>query len=604
MRSLSRLRASLAGGSFAALLSATVLCVVLLGTGACTGKNEFAGPTVPGDSVPVVTPPTGAVDSIPPLVAAAVSRAISPGDSLIVNASDNVGVRVIGYEVRLRGALVKRDSGFISPAAKIASLRVLFPFGSAQLGDSLIISVFARDSLLTGYGTAGTTPVSDSTQSVKTVAIVTGGIFQDFGANTNIVDMIWHPTRNELYAINNSLNRVEVLDPLTGVRLRSLPAGALPVKASLMPLDNAGSYADQIIIADSGSTQLTIVDAGTAATSAVRLGKISMVTYNIDSTGKTTNVVARSSDIGDRPSAVAVMCLPYASGPGCAETYAMIGTGSPANANTTTPFYGVRYIGLTGPRANMEGLVLGYACQCGATDSVLVNASIHSFVTGTDSTLVSGYPASLSRLLPPGIFMVASSGDFRSVMAGSAALVGPGRIFESNTFSGFNGTRQTNDIAANLGGRLLDVKGNGTGAGIRFALLTDHDLAIADTATRLRASTNVQATGFAFVQSGVPGVADSLIVLATGTAAAPTLTFYNMLNDLATTLATVPVRRQMIGSLVAILRPGGASITVIAAGGSKLTRVVVPTSLLNGSTGFNPNRIPSASSSLRSRRHR
>jgi hypothetical protein len=171
----------------------------------------------------------------------------------------------------------------------------------------------------TVFTSGGGTLASAGTDTVTVVA----GFTRPLPLGGSIADAIYDSTRRELYLTNPGLSRVEVFQVASSTFVATgIPsAGSRPWGIALWPRDTLGHYADTIVVANSGGTQLSILNVGPGAPRQLLwrqdLPNFLIQTYHVISTpgGFTARIV--EYNISDRPQYVATVCRVGAAPPNC-----------------------------------------------------------------------------------------------------------------------------------------------------------------------------------------------------------------------------------------------------------------------------------------------
>jgi len=215
-----------------------------------------------------VTVQTAATDVTAPLVTYTVTKRVEGDDSITVTVTDPSGVTRAGFVVRVVGAttVVAADSvtGLSGTLTDITETFALKLDTITTFPRLVTVEAFGVDAAGNrGLSTGGTTPVpATGTASKDTVTVVAGKTFS-LPAGGSIADAIYNRNRNELYLSNLTLNRLEIFQVATNAFVAGgIPVGSRPFGLSLWPRDTLGNYGDTVIVANSGGTNLSIVDVG------------------------------------------------------------------------------------------------------------------------------------------------------------------------------------------------------------------------------------------------------------------------------------------------------------------------------------------------------
>ena len=129
-----------------------------------------------------------------------------------------------------------------------------------------------------------------------------------------VADAIYSRNRDEVYLTNVDLDQVEIFDVATTAFLTPIAVGSRPWGIGLWPKDTlSGAHADTIVVANSGGTNLSIVDV--AAGLEVRrhaLPNFEIHAVITDPTEETINqrlrTIITQHDFSDRPQFLGMVC--------------------------------------------------------------------------------------------------------------------------------------------------------------------------------------------------------------------------------------------------------------------------------------------------------
>jgi hypothetical protein len=280
------------------------------------GVDSIGDPsgTTPGVTVTVVS---AASDVTPPLVSFTVDSRVEVDDSIFVHATDASGGIRLGFIVRQVGSatIVAADSLTFGGNQTEVTGRLRLKLDTVSTFPRLLtVEAFALDSVGNrGLSTFSTTPTpATGVASKDTITVVAGKTFA-LPAGGQVGDAIYNRNRNELYLTNLLLNRLEVFDVGTSTFVAGgIPVGSRPLGLSLWPRDTLGNYADTVIVANSGGTNLSVVD----VKNRVERRRHQLPNYEIDKvsivavdtlTGQVSTKVTWF-DYSDRPQYVATTC--------------------------------------------------------------------------------------------------------------------------------------------------------------------------------------------------------------------------------------------------------------------------------------------------------
>ncbi|MGH7754099.1 MAG: YncE family protein, partial [Gemmatimonadales bacterium] len=212
-----------------------------------------------------ITIQSAANDVTPPRVEHFIALRVEVNDTITVHATDPSGIRSLGFEVRdINGVLLKVDS--FAFAAATSTDRVLrFPMALNTIvgftpPTQVIVNGFAWDGAATpnrGVSTVGF--VSPGVAERDTVTVVFGQT-RSLAPGSKIMDMAVDSTRNEIYMTNIFRDRLEVFTLVGDSFLAPIPTGSRPWGIALWPAANNGAYNDTVVVANSGGTNLSVID--------------------------------------------------------------------------------------------------------------------------------------------------------------------------------------------------------------------------------------------------------------------------------------------------------------------------------------------------------
>ena len=282
-----------------------------------------------GVSAPVtVTIQSTANDTTPPSVAQAVPLRAEAVDSITIHATDISAIGRVGFVVTdLSGNVIGGDSlnfgGATSDRLVTMSLKLT---GIAVFPTQVVVQAFAIDnSPAKNRGVTSQvfgTPAKPgaANQRADTLTIVAGRTFP-LPAGGQIGDAIFNKNTNEVYLSNTALSRLEIFQVANSTFVAAgIPvAGPQPVGLALWPVDTLGNYQDTVVVANSGGTELSMVDVRPGVrTLAWRqpLPNFVIEKYQTVNVGGFYEAQITYYDVSDRPQYVGTVCRP-AGGTAC-----------------------------------------------------------------------------------------------------------------------------------------------------------------------------------------------------------------------------------------------------------------------------------------------
>jgi len=321
--------------------------------GTATGAlniTAFATDSI-GDPSGTVTPvvvnvQSAASDTRAPLVEFTVTKRVEVDDSVTIHATDASGIGRMGFIVRQVGAatVMAGDSANFAGATQTDVTRTFALRLDTVTSFPRLVTVeaFAIDGASNrGLSARDTTPVpATGVARLDTLTVVAGRTFP-LPSGGQIADAIYNRTRNEVYFSNIQRDRIEVFNVGTSTFLAGgIPVGSRPWGLALWPRDTLGNYADTVIVANSGGTNLSIVDV--TAQRELRRHRlpnylVQKVRTRIDPATNGLKPDVTEFDFSDRPQFVAAACRNN-----CANVFAVYST-SPTPGNTD-PYAGRGYV--------------------------------------------------------------------------------------------------------------------------------------------------------------------------------------------------------------------------------------------------------------------
>ncbi|MCA2985750.1 hypothetical protein [Gemmatimonas sp.] len=524
-----------------------------------------------------------------PVVRTGVSRRVEVSDTVFVEATDPVGISVIGYEVRsLTGQLLVADSvtstGAFSTLVRTFRSRLpvnVFP-------TTVTIAGFARNA----NGRRDVARFGSGAVRADSVQVV-AGYTNPLPGGGQIADAIYVPRTDRLYLSNIERNWLEVFNLADSTFRAPVGVGSRPWGLAAWPRDRDGAMGDTLLVANSGGTNISYVNlnAGPTGREVYRYPLPNIMVYSVTSVKSqlTDQVITQRTvyDFSDRPQYLATTCVASPNpGTPCGDVVAVYSTTPTPGQSAPFPNKGtVRWENL-----NKNSSHFFFEQAMGQTQNRSDTLEIERFAAGgvgADSVLL---PFRQSIVTPNGTFnysvvarldqlafrdttYVRNSGNFRRAIIGEGGPVLGSRALTYDVTRGLdNGTplpvidrgisrpvdvsdfiantfARVQGVGINFDGELNAVKGDSTylfdntlrlqgilqsrpsGGGLDF-----HPLNNSANSTPLR-------TRLAFVASSEPVI------------------------DVFDTycyrrIATVPIRDPIIGPVRATVRPNGQLVLV------------------------------------------
>jgi len=323
----------------------TLSVTAATGTFTVTGFAVDAGGRRGLSNSVVVTVQSAANDVTPPVVSFTIPARVQVTDTITVHATDPSGISLIGFQVDTSLTLTGPALSLVTldvSAANLTDVTRAFSLGLAAL-----INQFPKSVIVRGYACDLATPTHNcgysQTSTVLTAprrlsgpsrvatpsggtdtVIVVAGFTAALPFGGSIADAIYDSTRRELYLTNPSLSRVEVFQVANSTFVAAgIPsAGAQPWGIALWPKDTLGHYADTIVVANSGGTQLSVINVGPGAPRQLiwrqDLPDYLVEKYSILTVAGGLKKNITEYNISDRPQYVATVCRVGGAPPNCA----------------------------------------------------------------------------------------------------------------------------------------------------------------------------------------------------------------------------------------------------------------------------------------------
>jgi hypothetical protein len=171
---------------------------------------------------------------------------------------------------------------------------------------------------------------------------VVAGVTIPLPLGGRIADAIFNANRGELYLTNPGLSRVEIFQVAnTSFVATGIPtAGPQPWGIAMWPRDTLGNYADTVVVANSGGTQLSIIDMSPAVRRL--LWRQDLPDFLIETYRVLTNPLREEIlvfDVSDRPQYVGTVCR-AGGGTACHSDSVFAIYSTTPTLSSTSPFNG------------------------------------------------------------------------------------------------------------------------------------------------------------------------------------------------------------------------------------------------------------------------
>jgi hypothetical protein len=345
----------------------TLVVVPLTGSFNVVGFAEDSAGRRSTTNVVTVSIQSAANDTTKPLVDHKIAARVEVDDTVTVRATDASPISWIGFRVDTGSGVLLRFDTVNVVAGGLTDVTRKFSLGLGallpNLPHSIIVRGYACDaavarncsytntSTLLPAGAAplpGVAPVRGlggpgrATNAFIDTVIVVAGITVPLPAGGSIADAIFNGNDSTLYLTNPSLSRVEVFQVAnTAFVAAGIPtAGPQPWGIALWPRDTLGNYGDSIVVANSGGTELSIIDVRPGVRRLVwrqDLPDFLIETYRVLTNPLRAEIIVY--DVSDRPQYLATVCR-TAGSPACAADSIFAIYSTTPTLSSTSPFNG------------------------------------------------------------------------------------------------------------------------------------------------------------------------------------------------------------------------------------------------------------------------
>lgn len=387
---------------------------------------------------------TVSTDVTPPLVQFTIGTRVEAADSVTVHATDAGGIKRLGFIVRRLGTpsapdttIVKRDSLAGLPGTQ-TDVTQRFSIGLDTITSfprQLTIEAFAFDSI-GNRGVSTLTSVPRATPAARETLTVVAGKTIALPPGSKIGDAIFNANRNELYLTNTALDRLEVFSLASNSFVASIPVGSRPVGIALWPHDTLGTYGDTVIVANTGGTNLSVVDvAARVERRRQRLPTYTLFTVKTQTnSGGGTDVLFTSFGFSSRPFQLGATCITSVKKLATCDMVRAVYSSTPTPAQSIANRGYMAWIDLN-PGANPGPhvhFIYEHANDIEPTDTIQIEAAFDSLPGQPLREIVLGAGVGVRTKVENLIFQdstfVRNSGDFRHVIVGEGGPAAFARV--------------------------------------------------------------------------------------------------------------------------------------------------------------------------------
>lgn len=218
-------------------------------------------------------------DTDPPVVSFVINSRVEVDDSIKVKATDPGGIQQLGWYALLRDDTTQQVGGAsTSVGGTLTDVSHTWPldfnFTSTNLPRYVVIRAWAedangnRDTTASASGSSGSPAAAPGAAAAAAAAsssdtvLVVHGTTTPLPAGGRVIDGIYNRNLNEVYLTNVDLGRLEVFQVSDSSFVQGgISVGSRPWGIALWPQNvTTGANADTVVVANSGGTDLSIVD--------------------------------------------------------------------------------------------------------------------------------------------------------------------------------------------------------------------------------------------------------------------------------------------------------------------------------------------------------
>lgn len=524
-----------------------------------------------------------------PIVRTGVASRLEVQDTVFVEATDPVGITVLGYEVRgLTGQLLVADSvtstGGFSTLVRTFRSRVpvsVFP-------TLVTVSGFARNA----NGRRDVARFASGTLRQDTVAVV-AGYTSPLPSGGQVADAFYFPRTDRIYLSNIERNWLEVYNLPDSSFRAPIAVGSRPWGIAPWPRSRDGVMGDTLLVANSGGTNISYVDlrAGQTGREVSRYALPNIVAYSITTVRSQTTdapITQRTVyDFSDRPQYLAATCnggsAPNAP---CHDVIAVYSTTPTAGQSTPFPNQGtIRWENLTRRTSHFffeqaigqsEGRsdtleVQRFAAAGFGSDSVLVPYR-QEIPNGSGGTFSYSVVVRLDRLAFRDTTFVRGSGNFRRAVFGEGGPVLGSRAMTYDATAGMDpvppipvidrGISRPLDVTDFVANTFSRVQGVGVNFDGELNAVKGDSTYLFDRTLRLQGILQSRSSGggldFHPLNTGVNSELRTRLVFVASSE--PVIDVFD--SHCYRKIASIPIRDPIIGPVRATTRPNGQLVLV------------------------------------------
>ena len=262
-----------------------------------------------GPAIVLNVQPLSAINSTP-VVSFSHTTRMEIGDTLHVEATDQTGITVLGYEVRrTQGGVIDAKDSIVSNGnitAQLKTFTLRLPY--SEFPTRIFIQAFARNS----NNTRAYAKLSGGTDRVDTVTVVAGST-RSLPLGGSVADALYHPRTDRIYFTNIERNELEVFSLADSSFKAPIIVGSRPWGISAWPRDRNGTMGDTLLVANSGATDISYVNLNGSGSGreVFRYALPNIIAFSVTSTKSAAGFTLQQRtkyDFSDRPQYLGSTC--------------------------------------------------------------------------------------------------------------------------------------------------------------------------------------------------------------------------------------------------------------------------------------------------------
>lgn len=254
------------------------------------------------------------------------SARMEVSDTVHVEATDQTGITVLGYEVRGTPGGPIQASGQATLSGQVTS--AIQTFTTSLPYTNFPTTVYLQTFAINSNGTKAYSKLASGADRVDTVTVV-AGVTRALPLGGEVADALYHSRFDRIYLSNIARNRVEVFNLADSSFKAPVIVGSRPWGLSAWPRDRDGTMGDTILVANSGGTNISYINlnGGGSGTEVFRYDLPNIIAFSITTTRSAAGILIQQRtkfDFSDRPQYLAATCK--SAGGACSEVVLVYST--------------------------------------------------------------------------------------------------------------------------------------------------------------------------------------------------------------------------------------------------------------------------------------